>query len=122
MIVRVSRTGPIKAVFEAPPSKSYTHRALIAGALAEGETRITNPLRAVDTELTAGGLEALGVPVEWRPGGILVTGCAGTFRTGGEVTIDCGNSGTTLRLLASVALLAPHPVVLTGSSRMLERP
>ena len=122
MIVRVSRTGPVEAVFEAPPSKSYTHRALIAGALAEGETRITNPLRAVDTELTAGGLEALGVPVEWRPGGILVTGCAGTFKTGGEVTIDCGNSGTTLRLLASVALLAPHPVVLTGSSRMLERP
>lgn len=122
MIVRVSRTGPVEAVFEAPPSKSYTHRALIAGALAEGETRITNPLRAVDTELTAGGLEALGVPVEWRPGEVLVIGCGGTFRTGGEVTIDCGNSGTTLRLLASVALLAPHPVVLTGSSRMLERP
>jgi 3-phosphoshikimate 1-carboxyvinyltransferase len=122
MMVRVSRTGPVEAVFEAPPSKSYTHRALIAGALAEGKTRIANPLRAVDTELTAVGLEVLGVAIEWRPGEILITGCGGTFQTEGEVTIDCGNSGTTLRLLASLALLAPYPVVLTGSPRMLERP
>jgi len=121
-MVRVSRTGPVEAVFEAPPSKSYTHRALIAGGLAEGKTRIANPLRAVDTELTAAGLEALGVAIEWRPGEILITGCGGTFQTEGEVTIDCGNSGTTLRLLASLALLAHHPVVLTGSPRMLERP
>jgi 3-phosphoshikimate 1-carboxyvinyltransferase len=122
MIVRVSRTGPVDATFSAPPSKSYTHRALIAGALASGRSRIAGPLRAADTELTAQGLESLGVPVEWLPGELAVTGCSGTFPTPGEVTIDCGNSGTTLRLLTSAALLARHPVVLTGSPRMLERP
>lgn len=122
MIVRVSRTGPVDAAFEAPPSKSYTHRALIAAALAAGQSRIAAPLCAVDTELTARGLESLGVPIGWTPGEITVTGCGGTLPAPGEVTIDCQNSGTTLRLLASVALLAPHPVVLTGNARMLERP
>lgn len=122
MIVRVSRTEPVDATFEAPPSKSYTHRALIAGALASGRTRIVNPLRAGDTELTAWGLESLGVALEWLPGEIIVVGCDGTFPATGEVTIDCGNSGTTLRLLTSAALLSPHPVVLTGSARMLKRP
>ncbi|WP_292364310.1 MULTISPECIES: 3-phosphoshikimate 1-carboxyvinyltransferase [unclassified Methanoculleus] len=122
MIVRVSRTGPVDAAFEAPPSKSYTHRALIAAALAGGESRIAAPLRAADTELTARGLESLGVAIEWLPEEIAVSGCGGTFPTPGEVTIDCGNSGTTLRLLTSAALLARHPVVLTGNARMLERP
>ncbi|MCM2465767.1 3-phosphoshikimate 1-carboxyvinyltransferase [Methanoculleus oceani] len=122
MIVRVSRIGPVDATFPAPPSKSYTHRALIAGALASGRSRIAGPLRAADTELTARGLESLGVPVEWLPEEIAVAGCGGTFPTPGEVAIDCGNSGTTLRLLTSAALLARHPVVLTGSQRMLERP
>ncbi|KDE56196.1 3-phosphoshikimate 1-carboxyvinyltransferase [Methanoculleus sp. MH98A] len=122
MIVRVSQTGPVDAKFEAPPSKSYTHRALIAGALASGRTRIERPLRAADTELTARGLEVLGVQLEWLPGEIAVAGCGGSFPAPGEVTIDCGNSGTTLRLLTSAALLSQHPVVLTGSPRMLERP
>ena len=122
MIARISRIGPVDAVFSAPPSKSYTHRALIAAALASGRSRIVSPLRAIDTELTARGLESLGVSIEWRPEELTITGCGGVFPASGEVTIDCGNSGTTLRLLASTALLAPHPVVLTGSARMLERP
>jgi 3-phosphoshikimate 1-carboxyvinyltransferase len=122
MIVRVSQTGPVDAAFQAPPSKSYTHRALIAGALASGESRIEGPLRAADTELTARGLETLGVAMKWLPEEIAVAGCGGTFPTLEEVTIDCGNSGTTLRLLTSAALLSQHPVVLTGSPRMLERP
>ena len=122
MIVRVSQAGPVDAAFEAPPSKSYTHRALIAGALAAGRSRIAGPLRAADTELTARGLEQLGVLIEWLPGEVTVTGCNGAFPAPGEVTIDCGNSGTTLRLLTSAALLARQAVVLTGSARMLERP
>jgi 3-phosphoshikimate 1-carboxyvinyltransferase len=122
MIINVSRIGPVDATFEAPPSKSYTHRALIAAALASGRSRIMAPLRAIDTEATTRGLESLGVPVEWSSGEITVTGCGGTFPVSGEVTIDCENSGTTLRLLTSTALIAPHPVVLTGSARMLERP
>lgn len=122
MIVNVSQIGPVDATFEAPPSKSYTHRAMIVAALASGKSRITSPLRAIDTKMTARGLESLGVPIEWLPGEITIIGCGGAFPTSGEVVIDCKNSGTTLRLLTSAALLAVHPVVLTGDARMLERP
>ena len=93
MIINISRIGPVDATFEAPPSKSYTHRALIAAALASGRSRIMAPLRAIDTEATARGLESLGVPVEWSSGEITVTGCGGTFPVSGEVTIDCETSG-----------------------------
>jgi 3-phosphoshikimate 1-carboxyvinyltransferase len=122
MIVEISRISGVDAMFEAPPSKSYTHRALIVSALAAGRSRIIGPLCAADTELTAGALMRLGVPVEWHPEYVSVSGCGGSLPAEGEVTIDCGNSGTTLRLLTSVALLSPAPVVLTGSRRMLERP
>ncbi|MDN7023436.1 3-phosphoshikimate 1-carboxyvinyltransferase [Methanoculleus sp. FWC-SCC1] len=122
MEVTLSRRPAVDLRFSAPPSKSYTHRALIAAALAAGESRVTRPLDADDTRLTAGALQRLGVPVDWRDGGIAVTGCGGRLPPGDPVTLDLGNSGTSLRLLTSVALLSPRPVVLTGNARMLERP
>jgi 3-phosphoshikimate 1-carboxyvinyltransferase len=122
MIIDVARITGVDAAFSAPSSKSYTHRALIAGALASGTSRIIQPLRAADTELTARGLSSLGVSLDWRPEDIVIQGAGGDLPSRGEQRIDCGNSGTTLRLLTSVALLSPGPVVLTGSRRMLERP
>jgi len=121
-IPRRARRGGEDLHVRAPPSKSYTHRALIAAALAAGASRIVQPLRAIDTELTARALRELGVPIDWGADEICIAGCDGDLPAGGEVVLDCGNSGTSLRLLTSVALLAPRPVVLTGSSRMLERP
>jgi 3-phosphoshikimate 1-carboxyvinyltransferase len=122
MNVSVPRTGSVDLTATAPPSKSYTHRALITGALAEGETTIKNPLDADDTRLTAGALRALRVKVEERPGAIIVSGCKGDIPNARTTTLDLGNSGTSLRLLTSLALLCRHPVVLTGSTRMQERP
>jgi 3-phosphoshikimate 1-carboxyvinyltransferase len=120
--VTVQKTGSVDLEATAPPSKSYTHRALIAGALAEGETHIRNPLYADDTRLTAAALRALRVKVEERPGEIVVTGCNGDIPNPGPTTLDLDNSGTSLRLLTSLALLCRHPVILTGSARMRERP
>ncbi len=122
MEVTLSRHPAVDLRLSAPPSKSYTHRALIAASLAAGESRISRPLDADDTRLTAGALQRLGVPVDWRSDGIVVAGCGGRLPPGDPVILDLGNSGTSLRLLASVALLSPRPVVLTGNARMLERP
>jgi 3-phosphoshikimate 1-carboxyvinyltransferase len=122
MNVAIPRTGSVDLKATAPPSKSYTHRALIAGALAEGETTIKNPLDADDTRLTAGALRALRVKVDVRPGEIIVSGCNGDIPNDRTTTLDLDNSGTSLRLLASLALLCRHPVVVTGSTRMQERP
>ncbi len=108
--------------FSAPASKSFTHRALIVGALATGTTTIKNALISIDTVLTARALELLGVPIHISENTVMITGCKGKFSPGHEVTLDLENSGTSLRLLASAALLSDMPVTLTGSSRMLERP
>ena len=56
MIVTPEKISGVDLTFTAPPSKSYTHRALIAGALADGKTTLFRPLEAEDTQLTAGAI------------------------------------------------------------------
>jgi 3-phosphoshikimate 1-carboxyvinyltransferase len=122
MNITPQKTSAVDLVFSAPPSKSFTHRAIIAGALAEGKTTIFRPLDAEDTKLTAGALRLMGVVVEEQPRKLIIAGCNGTIPNRGTTTLDLDNSGTSLRLLTTLALLARHPVVLTGSARMQERP
>jgi 3-phosphoshikimate 1-carboxyvinyltransferase len=122
MNISLNKTTGIDLSFIAPPSKSYTHRALIAGALAKGKTTLFRPLEAEDTKLTAGALRLLGVVIEEQPGRLIITGCNGDFPNRGTTTLELENSGTSLRLLTSLALLCHHPVILTGSVRMQERP
>lgn len=109
-------------VFAAPPSKSYTHRAIIAGALAKGKTTIFRPLEAEDTRLTANALRSLGIVIEEQEGRMIITGCDGDIPNRKPTTLDLDNSGTSLRLLTTLGLLCRHPVILTGSARMQERP
>ncbi|MDD1660444.1 MAG: 3-phosphoshikimate 1-carboxyvinyltransferase [Methanomicrobiales archaeon] len=122
MRVTLRRARDLDLRFTAPPSKSYTHRALIAGALAEGETVLRSPLVAEDTLRTLGALRALGVEITGDGDSLRIRGAAGRFPPGRPVTLDLGNSGTSLRLLSSVALLAHREVTLDGSPRMRERP
>ena len=118
--VTLSRAGPVELTVPAPPSKSLTHRALVAAALAQGCSLIQDPLLSDDTRLTCDGLSRLGVRIRYRDGSFVVEG-DGVLPGSGEV-LDLGNSGTSLRLLASVAALGRSPVTLTGSARMQERP
>jgi 3-phosphoshikimate 1-carboxyvinyltransferase len=122
MIVTLQRTGSVDLVVTAPPSKSYTHRAIIIGALARGTTTILHPLYSQDTRLTINALRMLGVPITVNPDQVIITGCNGRFPTRDTTLLDLDNSGTSLRLLTSLALLCSHPVILTGSQRMQERP
>lgn len=122
MRVTLRRARDLDLRFTAPPSKSYTHRALIAGTLAEGETVLRSPLMAEDTLRTLAALRVLGAETTSSGGSLRIRGTGGRFPPGGPVTLDLGNSGTSLRLLSSVALMAPREVTLDGSSRMRERP
>ena len=122
MIVTLPCMGSVDLVVTAPPSKSYTHRALIVGALGTGTTTILQPLYAQDTRLTISALRLLGVSITVNPDQIIIAGCSGSFPTRDTTLLDLDNSGTSLRLLTSLALLCSHPVILTGSQRMQERP
>ena len=135
-------TGPIRGRVTPPPSKSITHRALVAAALGRGTTRIENPLDAQDTRLTAMALSALGAHVvreegvwsvtgfrrgvrgELLPAGRLSGAGAATQARGNRdpVVLDLGNSGSSLRFLLPLAALRDRPVVLDGSARLRQRP
>lgn len=105
----------------APPSKSYTHRALVAAHLSGRAYRVVNPLDSDDTRATARGLTALGTPVHRRRG-VWTVGPPSSDRVSPLVRIDCGESGTTLRFLTAVAALSDRRVVLRGRGRLPQRP
>ncbi|NLV25623.1 MAG: 3-phosphoshikimate 1-carboxyvinyltransferase [Methanomicrobiales archaeon] len=121
MQVTIGKCGPVDVTLSAPASKSYTHRALILAALADGESKIIGQLDADDTRMTARALMQLGVRIEWSKECIRVYGRGGSLSIPGAA-IDIQDSGTSMRLLTTVSLLAKGPVILTGSPRMQERP
>src|SRR5690606_24493553 len=122
MNVTLERSGPVDITIRAPASKSYTHRALIAAGLAGGTSTLHRVLRSDDTRITASALQQLGVRLSWNEDQIRVDGTGGVLQCGDHSVIDLGDSGTSLRLLTSVALLCRRPVIITGSPRMKERP
>jgi len=106
----------------APPSKSYTHRAILAAGYADGAT-VHDPLLSADTRATARAVEAFGGTVEERDGGnaLVVEGFDGDPSVPDDV-IDCANSGTTMRLVTAAASLADGSTVLTGDDSLRSRP
>ncbi|MBF0480154.1 MAG: 3-phosphoshikimate 1-carboxyvinyltransferase [Desulfovibrionaceae bacterium] len=108
----------------APPSKSLSHRALIAAALAAGQSRIENVLESEDLERTRDCLAVAGARFERQRGGYLVQGVSGAPAGGTReaVLIDVGESGTTCRLLTAVLAAGRGMFLIQGKGRMHERP
>ncbi len=121
MIKEIKPREPVHATLTLPGSKSHTHRALIAAALARGESVLANALQAEDTELTAQALTRLGAGVHWGPAGVRVQGVGGHWRPVSE-PIYLGNSGTSMRFLTALMALGEGQYRLTGSPRLCERP
>lgn len=104
-----------------PGSKSYTHRALMISALADGESVLINALKSEDTEYTMEALKRLDVELFWKRGQLHVLGKGGDLK-GGEEKLFLGNSGTSMRFLTALAALRNGRTVLDGSERMQKRP
>ncbi len=115
------RARRLSGEFTPPGDKSITHRALLFGLLATGVTRIRGANAGEDCSGSAAAAAALGARVERQPDGWRVTGTAGELRAC-EVAIDCGNSGTTLRLLAGIVAGRPFTTRLTGDASLSRRP
>ncbi len=103
-----------------PGDKSVSHRALLFGALATGETRVTGLLDAEDVHSTRKAVERLGAAVRVEGGAVVVTPPARLAEP--DDVIDCGNSGTSLRLLAGVLAGIPGLSILTGDPSLRRRP
>jgi 3-phosphoshikimate 1-carboxyvinyltransferase len=122
--ITVEPAARIRARIAVPADKSISHRALLFNAIASGPATVENLLDAADVRSTAACLRSLGVEIDWSEGAAQAVvhgrGLHGLFE--GEDVLDCGNSGTTMRLLSG--LLAAHPIlsVLTGDGSLRRRP
>ncbi|MDO5632944.1 MAG: 3-phosphoshikimate 1-carboxyvinyltransferase [Paracoccus sp. (in: a-proteobacteria)] len=115
--------GPLRGVAQVPGDKSISHRALILGALSVGETRITGLLEGQDVLDTAKAMAAFGAqverlgPGEWSVHGV---GVGGFSEPAG--VIDCGNSGTGVRLIMGAMATTPITATFTGDASLSRRP
>jgi 3-phosphoshikimate 1-carboxyvinyltransferase len=119
MDVRISPSR-VRGSARAPPSKSYTHRAILAAGYGGGAL-VKNPLFSADTKATARAVEAYGGSTERVDDDLEVVGFEGTPETPGNV-VDCANSGTTMRLTAAAGALLEDLAVLTGDASLRSRP
>jgi 3-phosphoshikimate 1-carboxyvinyltransferase len=118
-IVRPARS--FQGSITVPGDKSISHRYGMLAGLAEGTTRLSNFSTGADPHSTLSCMEALGAKVKKDGTSIEVTGVAGSFQQP-AADLDCGNSGSTMRMLAG--LVAPHPHVFTmiGDHSLTMRP
>ncbi len=116
-------SGPLAGAAALPGDKSISHRALILGALAVGETRITGLLEGEDVLATAAAMRAFGAEVTrlgegvWSVHGVGVGGFAEPAQV-----IDCGNSGTGVRLIIGAMASTPITATFTGDASLNARP
>jgi 3-phosphoshikimate 1-carboxyvinyltransferase len=117
------KSGPLRGVAEVPGDKSISHRSLIFGAMAVGETKISGLLEGQDVLDTAKAMRAFGATVTrhgegaWTVNGVGVGG----FQEPADV-IDCGNSGTGVRLIMGTMATTPITATFTGDASLRKRP
>ncbi|TNC48955.1 3-phosphoshikimate 1-carboxyvinyltransferase [Rubellimicrobium rubrum] len=122
-IPMTARAGnPLKGIADVPGDKSISHRSLILGALSVGETRVTGLLEGEDVLDTAEAMRAFGATVERQDGTWIVHGVGvGGFAEPSDV-IDCGNSGTGVRLIMGTMATSPVTATFTGDASLRGRP
>ena len=111
----------LKGAVNAPPSKSMAHRLLIAAALSRGTSVIRGISDCDDVKATVKCLEALGVKIQKSDGAITVSGVDVTAITP-QSTLDCNESGSTLRFLLPIALLSGKNTLFYGADGLMRRP
>jgi 3-phosphoshikimate 1-carboxyvinyltransferase len=107
-----------------PGDKSISHRALMFGALAEGSSRVTGILESADVHSTANVLRALGAKIPELSSDFTITGVGANHLRAPQGDLDCGNSGTTARLMAGVVAGCPWPkgATFVGDASLSRRP
>ncbi|NND45172.1 MAG: 3-phosphoshikimate 1-carboxyvinyltransferase, partial [Xanthomonadales bacterium] len=105
-----------------PGDKSISHRSLILGALAEGETRIGGLLGSADVRATASAVQQLGARIEHPGGQTTVRGLGKRGLREPGSALDMGNSGTAMRLLTGVLAAQAFRSTLTGDASLSRRP
>ena len=122
MNLKVKNISNIGGVVKAPPSKSYSHRAIILASLAKGTSKLYDMLYSEDTLASINVCRTLGAQITKKDDCLEVIGTGGKLHNSSENPIDLANSGTTLRLMTSVTSLSDNDVILTGDESLQTRP
>ncbi|MDX1386567.1 MAG: 3-phosphoshikimate 1-carboxyvinyltransferase, partial [bacterium] len=119
---RIHPQSPLRGSLQVPGDKSISHRAIIFSALANGVSELRGLLHSEDVRATMGCFRELGVPIETQDEKVIVHGVGLKGLQAPTKVLDCGNSGTTMRLM--MGLLAAQPFVsrLTGDPSLNRRP
>lgn len=121
--IRFARPGQLRGALTMPGDKSISHRALLFAALADGASELHGLGTGEDVRATAAALQQLGVTIEFQGDRATVHGLPLAQWRSPQAAIDCGNSGTTLRLLMGVLAAAPGlQATLTGDASLQRRP
>ena len=118
--MNITLSGRAAGGVQAPPSKSLAHRAVLAAALAAGESRVEGLEWSDDLRATLRAARAFGAQVRQEERGIAVRGCG--MPAAPAAPVDCGESGSTLRFLAPILAQTGRPVRLVGHGRLPQRP
>jgi len=121
-MLRIARSGPLAGTCRVLGDKSVSHRALLFGALSDGVVQIDGLGRGGDNLSTAGALRALGVSVDVDGDQAHVVGVGFGGLRAAETALDCGNSGTTIRLLTGLCAGQPFTTVMVGDASLTRRP
>jgi 3-phosphoshikimate 1-carboxyvinyltransferase len=120
--VKLNKIEKLNGVLKLPGDKSISHRAAILAAIAGGVSYLRNYSPSADCTSTLKCVEMLGARIERQNEVIKITGCGSNGFTEPKVALDCGNSGTTMRLLAGVLAGQPLETILTGDESLSRRP
>ena len=121
--LRVHKSGPLRGVVRIPGDKSISHRALLLGAIADGNTEISGFLPCNDTRATVGCMRKLGIEIEVRDSTSLVVHGRGAHGLrSADTSLDCARAGTAIRLLTGLLAGQPFETILTGDTQLQRRP
>ncbi len=121
--IKVTQKTSLRGEVTPPPDKSISHRAIILASLSEGKSIIRNFLRAEDPLRTIKAFRQMGIEIkEFKEEDLVINGKGLIGLREPENIIDCGNSGTTMRLLAGVLAGQPFSATLTGDKSLRSRP
>lgn len=120
--MKLRRANYITGNIALPGDKSISHRAAMIASIAVGETRIQNFAKSADCESTLKCLKSVGVEIRRTAKDVIITGNGKHGLTVSDNSLDCGNSGTTMRLLSGILSGQPFESTLVGDESLQNRP
>jgi 3-phosphoshikimate 1-carboxyvinyltransferase len=120
--MKFTKASPLRGELSIPGDKSISHRSIMFGSLAKGTTEVTNFLQGADCLSTIACFKKMGIGIENNGDSVIVQGNGLFGLKKPETILDCGNSGTTTRLISGILAAQDFDVTLTGDDSIKKRP